>query len=378
MKADDIGVVPVPVPSGGKPISSMVAGINLAVFDGSEHKDAALQFVKFMTSTPEQITLNKTYGSLPTVQDAYSDPAFQTDAVQTFKDILSSKAAPLPAVPQESQFETTVGTAIKNMLADAASGKQVTDAEISSQAQAAQQQPGATGARARHRPGTGRRPDPGPHPRAAVAAAAAAVRAAAARPAGRACSSTSCRCWPAWASTCRLTQFYLRNWRAAPTAGLDNYRYALSFDQAAGKALLHSFTITCAFTLVVLVTSWLLGMAAAVWTQRTFRGRGLVRTAFLVPYALPVFASVITWSFMLQRDNGLVNHVLVDQAHVTDDRPFWLIGSNSLRVALRRGGLAHLALRVPVPHRRHAVDPGRPVRGGGAGRRRRRQAGSGS
>ncbi|GAB3689722.1 carbohydrate ABC transporter permease [Angustibacter aerolatus] len=127
----------------------------------------------------------------------------------------------------------------------------------------------------------------------------------------------------------QLTQFYLRNWRAAPTAGLDNYRYALSFDQAAGKALLHSFTITCAFTLVVLVTSWLLGMAAAVWTQRTFRGRGLVRTAFLVPYALPVFASVITWSFMLQRDNGLVNHVLVDQLHVTDDRPFWLIGSNS-------------------------------------------------
>ncbi|WP_460447382.1 extracellular solute-binding protein [Angustibacter aerolatus] len=143
MKADDIGVVPVPVPSGGKPISSMVAGINLAVFDGSEHKDAALQFVKFMTSTPEQITLNKTYGSLPTVQDAYSDPAFQTDAVQTFKDILSSKAAPLPAVPQESQFETTVGTAIKNMLADAASGKQVTDAEISSQLQAAQQQLGS-------------------------------------------------------------------------------------------------------------------------------------------------------------------------------------------------------------------------------------------
>jgi multiple sugar transport system permease protein len=33
---------------------------------------------------------------------------------------------------------------------------------------------------------------------------------------------------------------------------------------------------------------------------------------------------------MLQRDNGAVNHVLVDQLHlVGGDRPFWLIGQNS-------------------------------------------------
>jgi multiple sugar transport system permease protein len=42
-----------------------------------------------------------------------------------------------------------------------------------------------------------------------------------------------------------------------------------------------------------------------------------------------VFASVITWSFMFQRDTGLVNHVLVDQLHAVGQRPFWLIGSNS-------------------------------------------------
>jgi multiple sugar transport system permease protein len=127
----------------------------------------------------------------------------------------------------------------------------------------------------------------------------------------------------------RLTQFYIRNWRSAPFAGTDNYRFVLHFDQAAGKGLLHSFWITVLFTVIVLTCSWGFGMAAAVWTQASFRGRGLVRTAFLVPYALPVFASVITWSFMLQRDNGLVNHVLVDQLHLTDDRPFWLIGGNS-------------------------------------------------
>jgi multiple sugar transport system substrate-binding protein len=146
MKAEDIGVAPVPVvdplPSGGKDVTSIVAGINLAVFDNTKHKDQALQFVKFMTSTDTQIALNKTYGSLPSVQDAYTDAAFQTPAVETFKAVLSKRAAPMPAVAAESQFETLIGTAVKNMLADAAGGKTVTAAQISDQLAAAQQQLG--------------------------------------------------------------------------------------------------------------------------------------------------------------------------------------------------------------------------------------------
>jgi multiple sugar transport system permease protein len=75
--------------------------------------------------------------------------------------------------------------------------------------------------------------------------------------------------------------------------------------------------------------SWFLGTAAAIFLQDSFRGRGLLRTLFLVPYALPAYAAVITWSFMLQRDDGLINHVIVDQLHLTANRPFWLIGDNS-------------------------------------------------
>ncbi|MDQ1717209.1 MAG: multiple sugar transport system substrate-binding protein [Pseudonocardiales bacterium] len=144
MNAADIGVAPMPLPdpmpAGGKKVTSMVAGINLAVFKNTKHLDAALEFVKFMTSTPEQKVLNKSYGSLPSVNDAYADPAFTTPAVLTFKTILGTSAAPLPAVASESQFETLIGTAIKNMLADVASGKNVSDSEISSQLKAAQQQ----------------------------------------------------------------------------------------------------------------------------------------------------------------------------------------------------------------------------------------------
>jgi multiple sugar transport system substrate-binding protein len=144
MKEDDIGVVPVPLPdptpAGGKKVTSMVAGINLAVFKNTEHKAAALDFVNFMTSTPVQQDLNKTYGSLPSVQPAYSDPAFQSPNTQVFLNVLKSSAAPLPAVPQESQFETLVGTAMKNLFADVAGGKTVTQQQVQQQLADAQQQ----------------------------------------------------------------------------------------------------------------------------------------------------------------------------------------------------------------------------------------------
>ncbi|HEV2373051.1 MAG TPA: sugar ABC transporter permease [Streptosporangiaceae bacterium] len=127
----------------------------------------------------------------------------------------------------------------------------------------------------------------------------------------------------------QLTEFYLSNWRAAPFAGTGNYAMALNLNGATGQALLHSFTVTLIYTLVVLAFSWTFGLVAAVLTQRSFRGRGLVRTAFLIPFALPVFASVITWNFMLQRDTGAVNRTLL-ALHLTHSPPFWLIGQNSL------------------------------------------------
>ena len=132
-----------------------------------------------------------------------------------------------------------------------------------------------------------------------------------------------------WISFKKLTQFFIGDWGAAPNAGLTNYRFALDFDNAVGSALLHSFLITCGFTVLVVALSWLIGTGAAVLLQDPFRGRGLLRTYFLVPYALPAYAAAITWEFMFQRDNGLVNRVLVNELHLTSHAPFWLIGNNS-------------------------------------------------
>ncbi|URN03816.1 sugar ABC transporter permease [Actinomadura madurae] len=133
-----------------------------------------------------------------------------------------------------------------------------------------------------------------------------------------------------WMSFKELTLFYIREWSRAPGKGLGNYRVAVDLDGAIGADLLRSFLVTLAVTLLAVGLSWLLGTAAAVLMQDRFRGRGPLRAIFLVPYALPVYTAVMTWAFMFQRDNGMINHVLADQLGVTGgDRPFWLIGDNS-------------------------------------------------
>ncbi|MFC3572245.1 ABC transporter substrate-binding protein [Streptomyces yaanensis] len=144
MKDDDWGVAPVPVPSGtpgtGTNVNSMVAGINLAVFKNTRNRDGATKFVKFMTSDDEQKLLNTAYGSIPPVRSAQSDAAFNSPATTVLKDTLAKSAAALPQVADESQFETTVGTAVKELFADAAAGRPVTTASVKAKLEKAQQQ----------------------------------------------------------------------------------------------------------------------------------------------------------------------------------------------------------------------------------------------
>ncbi|MFD7868757.1 ABC transporter substrate-binding protein [Streptomyces sp. NPDC057682] len=143
MKPEDWGAAPVPVASGtpgqGKNVNSMVAGINMAVFKNTKNLDGAKKFVKFMTSDAEQKLLNKTYGSIPPVKTAQADAAFSAPDLAVLRDTLAKSAAPLPQVPNESQFETAVGTAVKELWADAAAGRPVTTESVKARLEKAQQ-----------------------------------------------------------------------------------------------------------------------------------------------------------------------------------------------------------------------------------------------
>jgi len=143
MSASQYGVAPVPVQSGtpgqGTNVDSMVAGINIAVFKNTHNLAAAQQFVQFMTSPAEQMILCKEYGAIPPVSAAQQNPAFSTPELTVIRNVLATSAVALPQVVGESQFEQLVGAALKNLMADAASGP-VSAQTVEQQLSNAQQQ----------------------------------------------------------------------------------------------------------------------------------------------------------------------------------------------------------------------------------------------
>jgi multiple sugar transport system substrate-binding protein len=133
MKPTDYAVAEVPVVDGAStPIMTHVAGINVSVFKNSEHKAAALAFVKFLTSDSEQISLNTQFHSLPVVTSVVGADAFNTSSLKTFNSILAKHAAPMPLINEEGQMETIIGGAVKQLFATAATKGSVTEADVKS------------------------------------------------------------------------------------------------------------------------------------------------------------------------------------------------------------------------------------------------------
>jgi len=106
-------------------------------------------------------------------------------------------------------------------------------------------------------------------------------------------------------------------WLGRPFIGLDNYLEALG-DQRFREALLH----TLVFTLASVTLELTLGCVLALAMNRAFRGRGLVRAAILVPWAIPTVVAALIWRFMFDGDSGIVNAAL---ASLGVDPPVWFV-----------------------------------------------------
>lgn len=143
MSAGQYGVAPIPVQAGapgqGTSVDSMVAGINIAIYKNTRHLAAAEKFVQFMTSQNAQMTLDTKYGAIPPITSALSNPAFSTPELSVLRNVLTTSAVAMPQVPGESQFEQLVGTAVKNLFAEAVNGP-VSAQQVQQQLSSAQQQ----------------------------------------------------------------------------------------------------------------------------------------------------------------------------------------------------------------------------------------------
>lgn len=145
MKSSEYGVVPIPAMSGNDDVASFVAGINLSIFKNTKNPDGAMKFVKFMTSHETQATLDQPFTALPVIKGGTVNFTDSSSEAKAFRSVLETRAEPLPLVPAEAAYETNVGNAVNALVAQAATGKSVSDSDIKSALQEAQDKMAASG-----------------------------------------------------------------------------------------------------------------------------------------------------------------------------------------------------------------------------------------
>ncbi|MDE1947915.1 MAG: sugar ABC transporter permease [Burkholderiales bacterium] len=79
---------------------------------------------------------------------------------------------------------------------------------------------------------------------------------------------------------------------------------------------------TFRFGIVSVLLETLLGLGVAMLLNQEFKGRALVRTAVLIPWAIPTIVSAKMWGWMLNDQFGIVNQLLVNWHLITQKIAF--------------------------------------------------------
>ncbi|WP_150307268.1 ABC transporter permease subunit [Planctomonas psychrotolerans] len=92
--------------------------------------------------------------------------------------------------------------------------------------------------------------------------------------------------------------------------GFENFVRAFT-DTNYAAPLLQVTVWTFAFAILTTLSSFGLGLLLAIiYNDSRVRGRKLIRTLFILPYAFPVFMSALLWRGMLNPEFGIVNDLL--------------------------------------------------------------------
>ncbi|MDX2230168.1 MAG: sugar ABC transporter permease [Leptolyngbyaceae cyanobacterium bins.349] len=88
--------------------------------------------------------------------------------------------------------------------------------------------------------------------------------------------------------------------------GLSNYTRILG-----DRHFWHTFFITTRFALIAVSVELILGMGIALLLHRAFRGRDLVRTIAILPWALPTALIALGWTWIFNDQFGVANDILL-------------------------------------------------------------------
>lgn len=115
-----------------------------------------------------------------------------------------------------------------------------------------------------------------------------------------------------------LRTFWLATRNTSLAAAQDEFVGAENVQRLWGDAQFwNAWTQTLVFTGTSTLLETLLGVAIALVLYETFRGRGFVRAAVLVPWAIPTVVTSRMFGWLFDGQNGVVNYLLV-QLGITD------------------------------------------------------------
>jgi multiple sugar transport system permease protein len=110
--------------------------------------------------------------------------------------------------------------------------------------------------------------------------------------------------------------------------GLDNYAAILSSSE-----FWSALWITLQFTVLVVTAVTVLGVCIALLLNQRFRGRGVVRTLILLPWAIPPVVNGLMWQWIYDSKIGALNGLLVSLGIISEYRG-WLSDPTSALLAL--------------------------------------------
>lgn len=99
--------------------------------------------------------------------------------------------------------------------------------------------------------------------------------------------------------------------------GLANFHYVVTWPQFT-TALYN----TAVFTLVAIAIKFVLGMAVALVLNQQIRGRNFFRAFLLLPWVIPAFVVYLTWRWLYDPLQGLLNYALLDLGLLTQPIAF--------------------------------------------------------
>lgn len=89
-----------------------------------------------------------------------------------------------------------------------------------------------------------------------------------------------------------------------------NFSGADNFSRVVQDRRVHSTLLfTLIFTVISVFLELVLGLTLAIIMNQAFKGRGLIRTMSLIPWAIPTAVAALIWSYLYNGSSGIISHV---------------------------------------------------------------------